>query len=51
MYLDVLFFFQFGKIKYYKLYYFDYKNEVFMLVGNDKLGIGGELFRGQKVRL
>lgn len=50
MYLDVLFSFQLGKTKYHKSHHFDYKNEVSMLVGNDKPGIGGELLRGQKVR-
>lgn len=39
-----------GKTKYHKSHHFDYKNEVSMLVGNDKPGIGGELLRGQKVR-
>lgn len=50
MYIDVLFAFQLGKTKYHKSHHFDYKNEVSMLVGNDKPGIGGELLRGQKVR-
>ncbi|KAJ8310194.1 hypothetical protein KUTeg_012059 [Tegillarca granosa] len=39
-----------GKTKYHKSHHFDYRNEVSMLVGEKKPGIGGELLRGQKVR-
>ncbi|KAK3094621.1 hypothetical protein FSP39_004130 [Pinctada imbricata] len=39
-----------GKSKYHKSHHFDYKNEVSMLVGEEKPGIGGELLRGQKVK-
>ncbi|XP_033759887.1 EF-hand domain-containing family member C2-like [Pecten maximus] len=39
-----------GKTKHHKSHHFGYKNEVSMLVGEDKPGIGGEPLRGQKLK-
>lgn len=39
-----------GKNKYHKSHHFDYNNDVSMLVGEEKPGIGGELLLGQKAR-
>ncbi len=45
-----LLFFQLGKNKYHKSHHFDYSNDVSMLVGEEKPGIGGEPLAGQKTR-
>ena len=42
------FFFQLGKDKFHKSQHFDYSNEVPMLVGEHKPGIGGDKLLGQK---
>jgi len=39
-----------GKTKFHKSHHFDYTNDVAMMVGESKSGIGGELLRGQKPR-
>ncbi|XP_013419576.1 EF-hand domain-containing family member C2-like [Lingula anatina] len=38
-----------GKTRYHKSHHFDYRNEVSMMVGEEKPGIGGELLAGQKI--
>ncbi|XP_076099003.1 EF-hand domain-containing family member C2-like isoform X1 [Mytilus galloprovincialis] len=39
-----------GKTKYHLSHHFDTKNDVTMMVGEERPGIGGELLRGQKVK-
>jgi len=39
-----------GKTKYHKSHHFDYANEVSMMVGAEKPGIGGETLLGQKYK-
>ncbi|XP_053404745.1 EF-hand domain-containing family member C2-like [Mercenaria mercenaria] len=39
-----------GKNKFHKSHHFDVSNDVSMLVGHEKPGIGGELLRGQKLK-
>ena len=41
---------QVGKTKYHKSHHFDYANEVSMMVGAEKPGIGGEALLGQKYK-
>ena len=46
MYLSL----QLGKARYHKSHHFDYSNDVSMMVGETKPGIGGDPMRGQKPR-
>lgn len=46
----LLCFLQLGKEKFHKSHHFDYQNEVSMMVGEAKPGIGGDLLPGQKVK-
>lgn len=39
-----------GKTKFHKSHHFDVSNDVSMLVGHEKPGIGGEPLRGQKLK-
>lgn len=39
-----------GKDKFHKSHHFDYKNEVALLMGDGKSGIGGEPLHGQKLK-
>ena len=41
---------QLGKTKYHKSHHFDYSNEVALLTGEAKPGIGGEPLPGQKLK-
>ena len=41
---------QLGKEKFHKSHHFDYCNDVSMLVGEEKPGIGGEPLLGQKIK-
>ena len=43
-------FLQLGKEAFHKSHHFDYCNDVSMLVGLEKPGIGGELLLGQKIK-
>lgn len=42
--------FQLGKTRYHKSHHFDYNNEVAMMVGEEKPGIGGDPLLGQKLK-
>ena len=42
--------FQLGKSKYHKSHHFDYSNDVSLMIGEAKPGIGGEPLPGQKLK-
>lgn len=41
---------QLGKVTYHKSHHFDYANDVALMVGEEKPGIGGDILPGQKMR-